>query len=244
MQGWLCPGKSPALPVSPKKPPQSLLCRFLARTRVLRQVPDQLEMALGRVAAWSMLWSAGERGLGEPGGAAGGMGRLGGRCPGSLSCLWVRIVRGDLITHAEPSPIPRSGDVTQESRAQAPLPSPCPPSSAPHSCSAGGDGSAAFPELPVPRLIISSGLPCLQLFASLLVVTLAVTSSPWLRNRIFSSQEGCICFAEVSRESCLSRQPARPLCTQSVSWVFSAPSPTAQHPLLASHGLLLCWFYC
>jgi len=38
----------------------------------------------------------------------------------------------------------------------------------------------------------------------------------------------------------VSRQPARPLRAESVSWVFSAPSPTAQHPLLASHGGFLC----
>ena len=49
----------------------------------------------------------------------GGLGRLGGGCPRSLSLLWVRIARGDLITPAEPCPIPRSGDVTQQS-------SPCP----------------------------------------------------------------------------------------------------------------------
>lgn len=63
---------------------------------------------------------------------------------------------------------------------RAPLPPPRTPSSAPCSHSAGGGGSAAFPELPVPKLIISSGLPCLQLFASLLAVTLAVASVSWL----------------------------------------------------------------
>uniref|UniRef100_A0A8C0HLY8 Plexin domain containing 1 n=1 Tax=Buteo japonicus TaxID=224669 RepID=A0A8C0HLY8_9AVES len=54
--------------------------------------------------------------------------------------------------HTEPCPIPRSGAVTQESRARAPLPSPCPPSSAPRSCSAGGDGSLGntVPCHPVP----------------------------------------------------------------------------------------------
>lgn len=147
------------------------LCRGAARAgpRGGRGSVGGSGVALGRAAAWSLLCSSGSPRVLR--GAWGG-------CPGSLPLLWVTIARGTRSLPQSRAPSHPPG-MSPGRAACAPW-SPATPRDTVRQPLAPTRPASAFPQLPLPRFIVSPG-SALGCVASLLVVAVAGTPAPGSR---------------------------------------------------------------